>query len=109
MSGGIATSARRDPARALYRRSRTTGNSMNVKIAGRSVQRVLENTRAHTTTRSAATSGAPPRFDLPPESFNSPESLRVIEDQLKRGQFPEAAAQIESLLRDNADAITPVD
>src|SRR5258706_6804740 len=49
------------------------------------------------------------RFDPPPESFNSPESLRVIEDQLKRGQFPEAAAQIESLLRDNADAITPVD
>jgi len=49
------------------------------------------------------------RFDPPPESFHSPDSLRVIEDQLKRGQFPEAAAQIESLLRDNADSITPVD
>src|SRR5256885_9178733 len=30
------------------------------------------------------------RFDPPAESFNSPESLRVIEDQLKRRQFPEA-------------------
>ena len=63
MSGGIATSARRDPARALYRRSSTTGNSTNVKIAGRSVQRDFESTRASTTTNSAATNGAPPRRD----------------------------------------------
>src|SRR5205809_2871545 len=49
------------------------------------------------------------RFDPPPESFNAPDSLRVIEDQLKRGQFVEAAAQIESLLRENVHSITPVD
>jgi len=49
------------------------------------------------------------RFDPPPESFHAPDSLRVLEDQLKRGQFIEAATQIDSLLRDNADAITPVD
>src|SRR5437879_4965990 len=49
------------------------------------------------------------RFDPPPESFNSPDSLKVIEELLKRGQFVEAATQIETLLRDNAHAITPVD
>ena len=49
------------------------------------------------------------RFDPPPESFNSADSLKVIEEQLKRGQFVEAATQIETLLRDNAHAITPVD
>src|SRR5205814_10662660 len=49
------------------------------------------------------------RFDPPPESFHAPDSLRVLEDQLKRDQFVEAATQIESLLRDNADAITPTD
>src|SRR3954469_20396969 len=41
------------------------------------------------------------RFDPPPESFHAPDSLRVLEDQLKRGRFIEAATQIESLLRDN--------
>jgi hypothetical protein len=34
---------------------------MKVKIAGRSVHRVFENTSAQITTSSAATSGAPPR------------------------------------------------
>src|SRR5258705_12571643 len=49
------------------------------------------------------------RFDPPAESFHAPDSLRVLEDQLKRGQFIEAATAIESLLRDNANAITPLD
>jgi outer membrane protein assembly factor BamB len=49
------------------------------------------------------------RFDPPAESFHAPDSLRVIEDQLKRGQFAESATQIESLLRDNLDSISPAD
>jgi hypothetical protein len=49
------------------------------------------------------------RFDPPADSFHAPDSLRVLEELLKSGRFPEAAAQIESLLRDNANAITPVD
>src|SRR5436190_3529547 len=49
------------------------------------------------------------RFDPPAESFNSPDSLRVIDDHLKGGRFVEAATMIDSLLRDNAHAITPID
>ncbi|HEV8378045.1 MAG TPA: PQQ-binding-like beta-propeller repeat protein [Tepidisphaeraceae bacterium] len=49
------------------------------------------------------------RFDPPAESFHAPDSLRVLEDQLKRGQFVEAATQIDSLLRDNPHSITPID
>ena len=49
------------------------------------------------------------RFDPPAESFHAPDSLKILEDQLKRGQFIEAATAIESLLRDNANAITPLD
>src|SRR3954462_1363563 len=49
------------------------------------------------------------RFDPPAESFNAPDSLRVLEAQLKVGRFVEAATAIESLLRDSAYAITPTD
>ncbi|HEV8605359.1 MAG TPA: PQQ-binding-like beta-propeller repeat protein [Tepidisphaeraceae bacterium] len=49
------------------------------------------------------------RFDPPPESFHAPTSLRTIEDRLSRRQFAEAATQIESLLRGNADDITSTD
>src|SRR4051794_11793095 len=49
------------------------------------------------------------RFDPPPESFNSPDSLRVIEEHLKSGRLVEATTQIESLLRDNTHSITPID
>lgn len=49
------------------------------------------------------------RFDPPAESFHAPDSLRVLEAQLKAGQFIEAATAIESLLRDSAHAITPTD
>jgi outer membrane protein assembly factor BamB len=48
------------------------------------------------------------RFDPPPESFHAPDSLRVLQEQLKRGQFVESATQIDALLRDNASAITPI-
>jgi outer membrane protein assembly factor BamB len=49
------------------------------------------------------------RFDPPAESFHAPTSLRGVEDQLARGQFAEAATQIESLLRGNADDVTSAD
>src|SRR5215208_5421070 len=48
------------------------------------------------------------RFEPPPESFHAPDSLRVLEEQLKRGQFVESATAIDALLRDNASAITPI-
>ncbi len=50
-----------------------------------------------------------PRFEPPAETFRAQTSLDTIQDLLERKNFAEAAAQIENLLKSNADEITSGD
>src|SRR5258706_3298435 len=46
-----------------------------------------------------------PRFEAPTENFRAATSLENVQAELERGNFNEAATQIESLLKSNADEI----
>src|SRR5947207_83096 len=49
------------------------------------------------------------RFEPPVENFRANISLETIADLLERKDFNQAAAQVESLLKSNADEITSGD
>jgi outer membrane protein assembly factor BamB len=49
------------------------------------------------------------RFDPPAESFGAPSSLKSLQQQLDQAAYADAAAQLDALLRDNADQLTTID
>src|SRR5436190_1869867 len=49
------------------------------------------------------------RFEPPVENFRANISLETIQDLLERKDFNQATAQVESLLKSNADEITSGD